>query len=105
MPGGFLGRNSKNNRTCSGFWSRSSMTAPNRNDDRLMKIAEAPARQYTYHLTPHGFAEKVRLSLEFLSYSFDLFRRAKADSRAVFLAANERGLQRPVWWRRGSKSW
>jgi len=57
----------------------------------LLKISEAPARQYAYYLTPHGFAEKARLTLEFLSYSFDLFRRAKADCRAVFLAAKTRG--------------
>jgi DNA-binding MarR family transcriptional regulator len=60
----------------------------------LLKIAEAPARQYAYYLTPHGFAEKARLTLEFLSYSFDLFRRAKADCTVVFLAANARGFDR-----------
>jgi len=60
----------------------------------LLKIAEAPARQYAYYLTPHGFAEKARLTLEFLSYSFDLFRRAKADCSAIFLAAKARGFDR-----------
>jgi len=53
----------------------------------LLKMAEAPTRRYAYYLTPHGFAEKARLTLEYLSYSFDLFRRAKADCTSVFLAA------------------
>src|ERR1700710_1681599 len=45
----------------------------------LVKGGEAPARRYVYYLTPGGFAEKSRLTVEYLSYSFSLFRRAKAD--------------------------
>jgi DNA-binding MarR family transcriptional regulator len=62
----------------------------------LLKMAEAPARRYAYYLTPYGFAEKARLTLEYLSYSFDLFRRAKADCTSVFLAASARGFDRVV---------
>jgi DNA-binding MarR family transcriptional regulator len=62
----------------------------------LLKMAEAPARRYAYYLTPHGFAEKARLTLEYLSYSFDLFRRAKADCTSVFLAASARGFDQVV---------
>ena len=42
----------------------------------LLKIGQAPARRYAYYLTPHGFTEKSRLTVEYLSYSFTLFRRA-----------------------------
>ena len=52
----------------------------------LLKMAQAPTRRYAYYLTPSGFAEKARLTLEYLSYSFDLFRRAKADCTTVLLA-------------------
>src|SRR5215470_19341783 len=45
----------------------------------LVKVRHAPARRYAYYLTPHGFAEKSRLTLEFMSHSLALFRRAKAD--------------------------
>src|SRR5712675_978202 len=49
----------------------------------LVKVRQAPARRYAYYLTPRGFAEKSRLTLEFMSYSFALFRRAKADCMAA----------------------
>src|SRR5215831_15584404 len=60
----------------------------------LVKVSQAPARRYAYYLTPRGFAEKSRLTLEFMSYSFALFRRAKADCVAVLKAARERGYTR-----------
>ena len=59
----------------------------------LVKVAEAPARRYAYYLTPQGFAEKARLTLEFLSYSFELFRRAKTDCASVFEVARSREIQ------------
>ena len=34
----------------------------------LLKIGQAPPRRYAYYLTPHGFAEKSRLTVEYLSY-------------------------------------
>jgi DNA-binding MarR family transcriptional regulator len=57
----------------------------------LVKVSEAPARRYAYYLTPQGFAEKSRLTVEYLSYSFSFFREAKADCCRVFSVANERG--------------
>ena len=66
----------------------------------LLKMSDAPARRYAYYLTPQGFSEKARLTLEYLSFSFDLFRRAKADCRSVFVAAGTLGF-RPgrIGWR------
>ncbi len=60
----------------------------------LVKMRQAPARRYAYYLTPRGFAEKSRLTLQFMSYSFALFRRAKADCLAALEAAGERGYTR-----------
>lgn len=60
----------------------------------LVKATEAPARRYVYYLTPQGFAEKSRLTFEYLSVSFDFFRRAKAECSAVFTTAAERGYRR-----------
>ena len=45
----------------------------------LVKVSQAPARRYAYYLTPQGFVEKSRLSLEYLTYSFRFFRQAKLD--------------------------
>src|SRR6266487_6085269 len=60
----------------------------------LLKMAQAPARRYAYYLTPQGFAEKARLTLEYMSYSFELFRRARADCASVFEAARSQGFSR-----------
>jgi DNA-binding MarR family transcriptional regulator len=57
-----------------------------------VKVSEAPARRYAYYLTPHGFAEKSRLTVEYLSHSFSFFRQAKADCIDVFMAAKDRNL-------------
>jgi len=60
----------------------------------LVKVRQAPARRYAYYLTPHGFTEKSRLTVEFMSYSFTLFRRAKVDCMAALRAAREHGYAR-----------
>src|SRR5437016_13754042 len=59
----------------------------------LLKIGQAPARRYAYYLTPHGFAEKSRLTVEYLSSSFSFFRQAKADCTQAFILAKERNLR------------
>jgi DNA-binding MarR family transcriptional regulator len=62
----------------------------------LVKASQAPARRYVYYLTPQGFAEKSRLTVEYLSYSFGFFRQAKADCSALFKVARARGQTRVV---------
>ena len=60
----------------------------------LLKIGQAPARRYAYYLTPHGFAEKSRLTVEYLSSSFSFFRRAREDCSSALEAAHARGWNR-----------
>jgi DNA-binding MarR family transcriptional regulator len=60
----------------------------------LLKIGQAPPRRYAYYLTPHGFAEKSRLTVEYLSSSFSFFRRAREDCSSVLKAAHARGWHR-----------
>ena len=50
----------------------------------LVKIKTAPANRYLYYLTPHGFAEKARLTGEFLSTSLALFRQSGDIYAEVF---------------------
>jgi DNA-binding MarR family transcriptional regulator len=57
----------------------------------LVKVKDAPARRYAYYLTPKGFSEKSRLTVEYLSTSFSFFRRARQDCAAVFETARARG--------------
>src|ERR1700751_511994 len=53
----------------------------------LVKVHDAPARRYAYYLPPQGFAEKSRLTVQYLSHSFSFFRKAKDDCTEVFEAA------------------
>lgn len=60
----------------------------------LVKVSEAPARRYAYYLTPHGFSEKSRLTVQYLSHSFGFFRRAKSDCSLLLEAAEQKGIRR-----------
>jgi DNA-binding MarR family transcriptional regulator len=60
----------------------------------LVKVSAAPARRYAYYLTPHGFAEKSRLTVEYLGFSFSFFRRARAECAEIFAFARNCGFQR-----------
>jgi DNA-binding MarR family transcriptional regulator len=62
----------------------------------LLKIGQAPARRYAYYLTPHGLAEKSRLTVEYLSRSFSFFRHAREDCSSVLQSAHMRGWDRIV---------
>src|SRR5579872_932164 len=42
-----------------------------------IKVSTAPANRYAYYLTPRGFAEKSRLTAQYLTISFDFFRTAR----------------------------
>src|SRR3974377_1700656 len=59
----------------------------------LVKARQAPARRYAYYLTPRGFAEKSRLTVEYFSHSFGFFRQSKTDCSGLFTGARRRGAQ------------
>jgi DNA-binding MarR family transcriptional regulator len=60
----------------------------------LLKAVEAPPRRYGYYLTPQGFTEKARLTVEYLGYSFSLFRRARSEYGEIINSAAGRGFTR-----------
>jgi DNA-binding MarR family transcriptional regulator len=60
----------------------------------LLKAGEAPTRRYGYYLTPQGFTEKARLTVEYLAYSFSLFRRARLEYGEAINTASSRGFSR-----------
>lgn len=62
----------------------------------LVKVHDAPARRYAYYLTPQGFAEKSRLTVQYLSDSFSFFRLAKSDCARVFDLAKASRFERLV---------
>ncbi len=51
----------------------------------FVKIREAPANRYLYYLTPKGFAEKARLTGQFLSTSLTFYRQAGEACTAIYL--------------------
>jgi DNA-binding MarR family transcriptional regulator len=62
----------------------------------LIKISTAPANRYRYYLTPKGFAEKSRLTANYLAYSFDFLRRARADYEVLFEHCEAEGWRQVV---------
>jgi DNA-binding MarR family transcriptional regulator len=49
----------------------------------LIKMSQVPLNRYAYYLTPQGFAEKSRLTAEYLAVSLDFFRRSRGDCVAL----------------------
>jgi DNA-binding MarR family transcriptional regulator len=60
----------------------------------LVKMKDAPARRYVYYLTPRGFTEKSRLTVEYLASSFSFFRQAREACADAFAAAQANGWRR-----------
>lgn len=50
----------------------------------FVKVTHIPANRYAYYLTPQGFAEKSRLTAEYLSISFNFFRSSRSQCAELF---------------------
>ena len=60
----------------------------------LVKMSQVPLNRYAYYLTPQGFAEKSRLTAQYLSISFNFFRHARQQCAALFAECAARGWRR-----------
>jgi len=60
----------------------------------LIKIGQVPLNRYAYYLTPQGFAEKSRLTAEYLTVSFNFFRHARSDCAELLQECAARGWTR-----------
>jgi DNA-binding Lrp family transcriptional regulator len=60
----------------------------------LIKVQQVPPKRYAYYLTPQGFAEKSRLTAEYLSSSLSFFRRAREQLGEVLQLCSRRGWRR-----------
>jgi DNA-binding MarR family transcriptional regulator len=60
----------------------------------LIKMRQTPLNRYAYYLTSRGFAEKGRLTAEYLTLSLDFFRRARRDCAALLAACDAQGWRR-----------
>lgn len=56
----------------------------------LVKVQQVPANRYSYYLTPKGFAEKSRLTAEYLTTSFNFFRSSRDQCAELFQTCIDR---------------
>ncbi len=59
-----------------------------------VKVQQAPANRYLYYLTPNGFAEKSRLTAEYLRSSLSFYREAGNSCSRVLEQCERSGWQR-----------
>ena len=62
----------------------------------LVKVTQAPAKRYSYYVTPKGFTEKSRLVADYLSASLSFFRQAKDEYGTLFGTLKARGIESVV---------
>jgi hypothetical protein len=60
----------------------------------LIKVSQVPLNRYAYYLTPQGFAEKSRLTAEYLTLSFEFFRRARQNTSEILWQCAAHGWRR-----------
>jgi len=62
----------------------------------LIKVLQAPLKRYAYYLTPRGFAEKSRLTAEYLTVSLNFFRAARRECTLLLSECANTGHRRLV---------
>ena len=60
----------------------------------LIKVQQVPSNRYAYFLTPQGFAEKSRLTSEYLTSSFNFFRKARVECSNLMQECEDLGYKR-----------
>ena len=63
----------------------------------LIKVNQAPANRFAYYLTPKGFAEKSRLTAEYLSISFNFFREMRNQCKDIYQTCEQQNLRRIIF--------
>lgn len=57
------------------------------------KIQTTPANRFAYVLTTRGFAEKTRLSYQYIAYSYQFYKEARHQLRQRFAAMEAAGVR------------
>ena len=60
----------------------------------FIKVQQIPSNRYSYYLTPQGFAEKTRLTADYLTCSFTFFRRAREQCADTLDECEQKGWRR-----------
>jgi DNA-binding MarR family transcriptional regulator len=61
-----------------------------------IRLRQVPKQRFLYYVTPKGFAEKARLTAEFLTSSYQFYRNVRADMGALMAEAAKDGHKRLV---------
>ncbi|MBE52967.1 MAG: hypothetical protein CMJ09_00620 [Pelagibacterales bacterium] len=59
-----------------------------------VKIKSVPKRRYMYYLTPKGFLEKSKLTAEYLSSSFELYRNMRNECHQILLDCKKKKIKK-----------
>jgi len=59
-----------------------------------IRLRQVPKQRFLYYVTPKGFAEKARLTAEFLTSSYQFYRNVRADMGALMAEAANDGHKR-----------
>jgi DNA-binding MarR family transcriptional regulator len=59
-----------------------------------IRLRQVPKQRFLYYLTPKGFAEKARLTAEFLTSSYKFYQSLREDMRLLMAEAAEQGHRR-----------
>ena len=62
------------------------------------KVTTMPKNRARYMLTPKGFAEKTRLTYEFIQYSFHFYKRARGRLKRLLSTLENDGIQTVVFY-------
>lgn len=62
------------------------------------KITTIPKNRVRYMLTPKGFAEKTRLTYEFIQYSFHFYKTALAKLKTLLSTLENSGVQSVIFY-------
>lgn len=63
-----------------------------------LKISTIPRKRVSYILTPKGFAEKSRLTFEFIQYSLHFYKEALRNLQNLLNELEERGVKKVVFY-------
>lgn len=63
-----------------------------------LKVTTIPRNRVKYILTPTGFAEKSRLTYEFIQYSFHFYKRALGNFQSLLNELEKKGVKHLVFY-------
>ena len=62
------------------------------------KIKQIPKNRIRYILTPRGFAEKSRLTIEYIQHSYQFYKNIRKKMRDLYVDLEQQGVRRIVFY-------